>query len=462
MVQELNVHFTADTTTALCTILQHHDNHVTVSLGPKLNPKPADIVKLMHFVLKGTLGSQNPLRIDLLPQHILMDVQAKAFYYYTTKKDQKKDQTQNGKKKEQLQLQKQHILQLPPQQPQNQSKVPLLLLLQENEMIMSIMNEIRHVCDLPPNVMYPRTLMRYMVDFAQKHRIQVLAQWDEAQLRAKGLMGVVSVGKGSTRAHRSCMAILALNYPPYAQQKPIVLIGKGVTYDSGGYSLKQPAHMKNMKHDKTGALIILGVMGVLARLGVQCPVVAILPLAENVLSAGSLKPDEIIRSHKGLTVEVANTDAEGRLLLMDALSLATLSYQPRAIIDVATLTRVNFFCGKYGAIYGNHAPFQQLLQDIGARHGDAFWVMPPLDAFVGDTRNTPAANVKNDAYACASHSVTAAAFLSNFVPPHIPWAHLDVGEAANWYEKHADLNEARTNGFLTLVYFFKALSHSAW
>jgi leucyl aminopeptidase len=449
----LNVHFKSDDTTTLCTILNHHDNHVTVSLGPK-RLAPSDIVALMHFVLKGTL-SQKPLRIDLLKSHQYINVQSKAFYYYT-----KKNENENEKEYKKHNKEQHHMLLLL----QNNNVVQTNKMLQENEMIMGIMNEIRRVCDLPPDVMYPHTLMRYMVDFAQKHRVQVLAQWDEAQLRAKGLMGVVSVGKGSTRAHRSCMAILALNYQSNLlkqKQKPIVLIGKGVTYDSGGYSLKPPAHMKNMKHDKTGALIILGVMGVLAHLGIQCPVVAILPLAENVLSAGSLKPDEIIRSHKGLTVEVGNTDAEGRLMLMDALSLATLSYQPRAIIDVATLTRVNFFCGKYGAIYGNHAPFQQLLQDIGARHGDAFWAMPPLDAFVGDTRNTPVANVKNDMYACSSHSVTAAAFLSNFVPGNIPWAHLDLGESANLYEKHADLNEAKTNAFLTLVYFFKALSHSA-
>ena len=444
--KQLHVYFTPDPNTTLCTILHHHNNIVTVSLGPQVKLlKPANIVSLMYFVLKGgTLGQSVSLLIELLPAP-LADVQSKAFYYFTRDK-------KDGKK---------HQLVLPPN-----VNVNTQLLLKENKMIMGIMNEIKRVCDLPPNVIYPSTLMRYIVDFAHKHNIQVLAQWDEAQLRAKGLMGVVSVGKGST--HRSCMAILALNYSESElnlkseKEKPIVLIGKGVTFDSGGYSLKAPAKMKNMKHDKTGALIILGVMGVLAHLNIKCPVVAILPLAENVLGAHSLRPDNVIRSHKGLTVEVANTDAEGRLMLMDALSLAALAYNPRAMIDVATLTHVNFFCGKFGAIFGNHPSFQHLLQDIGARHGDAFWTMPPLDTFVGDTRNTPVANVKNGAYACSSHSVTAAAFLSNFVPPHIPWAHLDLGETGNLYEneQHTNPNTAKTNAFLTLVYFFKALSHS--
>jgi leucyl aminopeptidase len=435
----LNIHFRQDKKAKLNTILEHHKGHVWVSLGPDADAlTPRDIVGLMYLLLCKDVVTGS-LQIDLLPTKYV-DVQSKAFYYYTQKQKQKRKQ--------------QHRLHC--------SHNSHISMIQENQMIMSILSEIKSVIDMPPNVMYPRAVMDYVVKFARRHKVQVLECMDKAELVARGLQGVVEVGRGSTPAHQPHLAVLGLNYRGRGGRggrggkKPIVLVGKGVTYDSGGYSLKTPAHMKNMKQDKTGALIVLGVMGVLARLKVSCPIVAILPLAENVLSADSFKPDEIIKSHKGLTVEVSNTDAEGRLLLMDALSLAVQEYEPRAVIDVATLTGVGVFCGKYGAIHGNHLDFEWLIQRIGQKQGDALWVMPPSDAFVGATRDTPVANVKNDNYsvcpmAGAAATVMAAAFLANFVPAHIPWVHLDLGDSKSLYESFDNENESKTNSFLTLI-----------
>lgn len=443
----LNVHFRPDKKGKLNTILEHHKGHVWVSLGPgALTPR--DIVSLMHFLLcEGVI--EGALQIDLLPTKYL-DVQSKAFYFYTTAQPLPLKATEQKKKKHHHRL----------NMNMNAQPQPQRALVEENQMMMSILGEMKSVIDLPPDVMYPRAVMDYAVKFAHRHKLQVLERLDRAQLEARGLMGIVQVGQGSTPAHQPHLVVLGLNYS--AGCKPIVLVGKGVTYDSGGYSLKTAKQMKNMKQDKTGALIILGVMGVLARLKVSCPVVAILPLAENVLSNQSYKPDEIIKSHKGLTVEVSNTDAEGRLLLMDALSLAVEAYQPRALIDVATLTGVGVFCGKYGAIHGNHLDFEWLLQRIGQKHGDNLWVMPPSDAFVAATQNTPMANVKNDDFgACpmgAATTVMAAAFLANFVPAHIPWAHLDLGDSKSLYESLADDNDSKTNSFLTLIYFIRHFS----
>ena len=445
----LNVHFRPDKTGKLNTILEHHKGHMWVSLGPDPDAlTPRDVVGLMYFLLcKGVVNGA--LQIDLLPTKYV-DVQSKAFYFYTMAHQQ-------NQKKQNHRL---HIY----NNNNNNNKINTLNvnLIQENEIIMSILSEIKSVIDMPPNVMYPRTIMDFVVKFARRHKVQVLERMDRAELVARGLQGVVQVGRGSTPAHQPHLAVLGLNYYRRGRgnNKPIVLVGKGITYDSGGYSLKTAAQMKNMKQDKTGALIVLGVMGVLARLKVSCPVVAILPFAENVVSADSYKPDEIIKSHKGLSVEVSNTDAEGRLLLMDALSLAVQEYEPRAIVDVATLTGVGVFCGKFGAIHGNHLDFEWLLQRIGQKHGDAFWVMPPSDAFVAATQDTPVANVKNDDYTicpmAAATTVMAAAFLANFVPAHIPWAHLDLGDSKSLYECFDDKNSAKTNSFLTLIYFLKA------
>jgi leucyl aminopeptidase len=326
---------------------------------------------------------------------------------------------------------------------------------EENKTIMAFLNKTRDVIDMPPDVMYPQSLIDYIVEFSSKNGIKVLELYNEKRLKKEGLNGILDVGKGSHNQPR--MAILEYDGTNSTNSEPIVLVGKGVTYDSGGYSIKSSGHMKNMKHDKTGVVIILGVLGAIAKLKLKCRVVAILPIAENMISDKSYKPDEIVKSHSGLSVEIFNTDAEGRLLLMDGISMA-YKYNPKAIIDVATLTGVGVFCGKYGAIFGNHMELAWTLQKIGDKQGDPFWVMPPLDEFIEDTRNSSMANVKNEGYSCSSITMMAAAFLQNFAHKDVPWIHIDLGDSKNLYEKYDKDNIAKSNSFLTLVYFLKSIS----
>jgi leucyl aminopeptidase len=426
----------------LCTILSITTGHTTISLGNTGLTKDR-VVQLVKTVFKTATDSSNT--IELLTE--LTDVQIKAFFYYNYKhisyKQKKTSNTQNNREFK-LDLSK--------------ASRDILDTVEENKTIMEFLNKTRDVIDMPPDVIYPQSLIDYIVQFSNKHNIKVLELYDEKRLKKEGLNGILDVGKGSHNQPR--MAILeydGTNSTNSTNSEPIVLVGKGVTYDSGGYSIKSSGHMKNMKHDKTGVVIILGVLGAIAKLKLNCRVIAILPIAENMISDRSYKPDEIVKSHSGLSVEVFNTDAEGRLLLMDGISMA-YKYNPKAIIDVATLTGVSVFCGKYGAIFGNHMELAWTLQKIGDKQGDPFWVMPPLDEFLEDTRNSSMANIKNEGYSCGSITMMAAAFLQNFAHKDVPWIHMDLGDSKNLYEKYDDNNTAKSNSFLTLVHFLKSIS----
>ncbi len=426
----------------LGTILSIKSGHTTISTGDQPLTKDR-VVQLVKTVFKTATDASNT--IELLDE--LAEVQIRSFYYYNYKHlSYKQKRSNNSQNNRQFKL--------------NLSKASrdILDVVEENKTIMEFLNKTRDVIDMPPDVMYPQSLIDYIVEFSSKNGIKVLELYNEKRLKKEGLNGILDVGKGSHNQPR--MAILEYSGTDgtnSTNSEPIVLVGKGVTYDSGGYSIKSSGHMKNMKHDKTGVVIILGVLGAIAKLQLNCRVIAILPIAENMISDKSYKPDEIVKSHSGLSVEVFNTDAEGRLLLMDGISMA-YKYNPKAIIDVATLTGVGVFCGKFGAIFGNHMELAWTLQKIGDKQGDPFWVMPPLDEFIEDTRNSSMANVKNEGYSCSSITMMAAAFLQNFAHKDVPWIHIDLGDSKNLYEKYDRDNTAKSNSFLTLVYFLKSIS----
>jgi leucyl aminopeptidase len=420
-------------------ILELSKGHTTISLGNSIIKK-AHIIYLMNKVFTTFTDKHNV--IDFISAElVLIDIQIKAYYFNSYRHLTYKT---NTKPSISFTLNTKSV------------NSDVLELIEENKIIMSILNKTRDVIDIPPHIMYPQSLLEYIVDFAKNHGLKVLEKYDEHRLKLEGLDGILNVGRGSHNKPR--MVILEYNGTRNNDIAPVVLVGKGVTYDSGGYSIKK-THMKNMKQDKTGVVIITGVMGVVARLKLNCRVIAILPMAENVIGPDSFKPDEVIKSHSGLSVEVFNTDAEGRLILMDGISMA-YKYNPKAVIDVATLTSMGVFCNKLGGIFSNNQELAWTLQRIGEKHGDGFWVMPPLDDFVDDTKNTDIANVKNEGYSCSSGSMMGAAFLQNFVNPKIPWIHMDIGESKSLYEKYDSQDSAKSNSFLTLVYFLKAISHT--
>jgi leucyl aminopeptidase len=213
-----------------------------------------------------------------------------------------------------------------------------------------------------------------------------------------------------------------------ASKPKVALIGKGVMFDSGGLSLKPSRYMQNMKYDMTGAATVAGTVMALAKMQAPVNVVATVGLVENMPDGGAVRPDDIITSYKGLTVEITNTDAEGRLVLADILAYTQDTYKPKAMIDVATLTgAITIALGDYRA--GLFSPSPKLIKQLKKaeqRTGERVWAMP-MDDYYDDKMKSQVADVLNSESGHEAGSTTAAKFLQRFVNvKKTDWAHLDI------------------------------------
>ena len=254
-------------------------------------------------------------------------------------------------------------------------------------------------------------------------RVEVLT---ENQIRAQRLGGVAGVGQGSARPPR----FLKISYEPTRRAGGhLALVGKGVVFDSGGLSLKPPAGMETMKTDMSGAAAVVGTMSVLRRLGVTHRVTAYVPLVENMPSGNAIRPGDVLRIRNGKTVEVLNTDAEGRLILADALSLA-VEDKVDAIIDLATLTGacVVALGEKIAGLMGNHDGWQEQVRAAADRAGELVWPLP-LPAEYRKMLDSEVADLKNISHGGYGGALTAGIFLEQFVGDR-PWVHLDIAGPA--------------------------------
>ncbi len=419
-------------------IIKLSDSSITISIGDdEITNK--DIIKIMSDIIFSKMYVNKNILISLIEtiKESLLETQIKSFYFFTYQQLTFKNKTNNGFTFELVHSGNQKIR----------------ALVEKNKLISNCINEIKDLIEQPPEIIYPEKLLDYIIKFSEVNNLKVLETYDEKRLAKEGFGGIISVGKGSHNP--PTMAILEWS-GSNPNDRPIVLVGKGITYDSGGYSIKSDDGMKDMKRDKTGVCIILGIMGLLARLNSKQRVIAILPMAENVVSSKSYKPDEIVHSYSKKTVEIFNTDAEGRIILMDGLALAQ-EYNPKMIFDIATLTGVGAFCGHYGALFTNDYDLAWKLQKIGEKVGDRFWVLPISEELLNDSRNTKLANVKNDGFRCYSTTTMGATFLRNFVPDNIPWVHIDLGQSYSLYERFNPKNSNSSNSLLMVLEFLLTL-----
>lgn len=277
--------------------------------------------------------------------------------------------------------------------------------------------------------------------------------WDERRIADEHLGGLQAVARGSVEPPRLVWA----TYAPQGVdvRRHVVLVGKGITFDSGGLSLKPPEGMTTMKTDMTGAAVVLSALGACAALGLPIRVTAIAPITENMPGAAAQKPGDVFTARNGLTVEVLNTDAEGRLVLADGLSLAT-ELSPDAIVDVATLTGAQMIAlGKgVGALFGSDDGLVEALRAAGARSGERLWPLPMPEDYAEHIRSD-IADMKNIGRPREAGAIVAAMILSRFVGT-VPWAHLDIAGPARSTETSGYVRRGATAfGVRALVEFLE-------
>ncbi|GAA3600943.1 leucyl aminopeptidase [Agrococcus terreus] len=284
----------------------------------------------------------------------------------------------------------------------------------------------RDLANTPPNLLSPGAFADRVVAEAEATGLSVTVR-DEERLRREGFGGLIGVGQGSSRPPR----LVTVEHAPEGAAKHVVLVGKGITFDSGGLSLKPAASMQHMKYDMAGAAAVYAVAVAAAALHLPIRITAHLCLAENMVSSTSTRPDDVITLRGGTTVEVTNTDAEGRLVMADGLVLATEA-QPDAIIDVATLTgaQVVALGDRVAGVMGNDGAFVDQVVAACTEVGELVWPMPipeemrpMLESQVADLMNAKVGNRSGG-------MLLAAAFLNEFVGERdgspIPWAHIDI------------------------------------
>jgi len=288
-------------------------------------------------------------------------------------------------------------------------------------------NRSRHWVDLPANVITPPELAKRAKQLAKDNNLEITI-FNEKEIEALGMGGIKAVGMGSQ--HDAQLVIMAYNAK--SKNAPtLAIVGKGITFDSGGLNIKLGGHMETMKTDMTGAAAVINAMVALAHLKPDINVVALAPLAENMLSGNANRPGDIIRFYNGKTAVVGNTDAEGRLVLADALAYASKHFTPTAMIDVATLTgAVSHAVGPFfSGVLTQDDDLAERVQKAGETSGDATWRLPMIDRYKTMVKSD-IADINNDGkskyYAGPTNG---ACFLSHFVGD-TPWVHVDIAAAS--------------------------------
>ena len=303
--------------------------------------------------------------------------------------------------------------------------------LQRIELIVAGVAATQDLVNAPANDIYPQSLAAAMQKAARGTGATVEI-WDEKRLAADGFGGILGVGKGSSRPPR----LVRIEYKPKNAKAHLAFVGKGITFDSGGLSIKPAASMVGMKYDMTGAATVGQAALVIARLGLPVRVTAWLCVAENLVSGTSTRPSDVLKIRNGKTVEVINTDAEGRLVLADGLSIASEA-KPDLIVDVATLTGAASVAlgNRYTGLMG-HGTGVEALQAAAAASGELVWHMP-LPADLRASLKSEIADIANAKFGANGGMLLGGLFLQEFIGKKaksdepIDWAHLDIAPSAN-------------------------------
>ena len=315
----------------------------------------------------------------------------------------------------------------------------------------------RDLINEPASSMTPSILAATLAANLEGARGVDVEIWDEAKIEQERLGGLLGVSRGSSQEPRLVIG----SYRPEAatdETPHVVLVGKGVTFDSGGLSLKTAAGMTAMKTDMTGSAVVLSALGALDALGVKVKVTAIAPMTENMVNGSATKPGDVLTARNGLTMEVLNTDAEGRLILADALCLAE-EMKPDVIVDVATLTgaAVVALGREIGAVMARPRSLATEIINAGANTCEAFWELPLWDGYEGHI-DSDIADMKNTGAAGEAGTISAGLFLGRFVK-ETDWAHLDIAGPGRSERATGLISKGGTAfGLLTLLSYLRQLA----
>ncbi len=299
----------------------------------------------------------------------------------------------------------------------------------------------REFASEPANVLYPESYANRVKEF-EKYGL-IIDIYDAKQLKEMGFNALVGVGQGSVNESR----LIVLQWKGGKKDDaPLAIVGKGVTFDSGGISIKPSSKMEEMKWDMGGSAVVAGLMYALARNKVKANVVGVMGLVENMPSGSAQRPGDIVTSLSGQTVEVINTDAEGRLVLADALWYTQDRFKPKYMVDLATLTGAIIVAlgHRYAGLFGNNEELIQQIKDASAKTKEKIWHLP-MDAEWAKALKADQADLKNADYGVGAGSIMAAQFLECFVDK-TPWAHIDIA-GTTWSNKASHVFDKGATGF---------------
>ena len=300
----------------------------------------------------------------------------------------------------------------------------------------------RDLVSEPGNVLHPDEYAKRL-NSLRKDGLKINV-YDEKKLKKMGMYALLGVGQGSIRG--SYLVTMEWNGAKN-KSKPLAFVGKGVCFDTGGYSLKPARFMEDMTYDMAGSATVVGLMKNFALRKAKINAVGVVGLVENMVSGNAQRPGDIVKSYSGKTIEILNTDAEGRLVLADALTFTEKKFKPKFIVDLATLTGAIIVClgSEYAGLFSNDDKLSEQIFHAGNEVEEKVWRMP-LHKNYDKLMNSKNADVQNINYVGGAGSTTAAQFLQRFILNKTPWAHLDIAGMA--FSKYGGaLNSAGATGF---------------
>ncbi len=300
----------------------------------------------------------------------------------------------------------------------------------------------RDLVSEPGNVLHPDEYAKRL-NLLKRDGLKVNI-YDKKKLKKLGMHALLGVGQGSVRGSY----LVTLEWKGAKNNsKPLAFVGKGVCFDTGGYSLKPARFMEDMTYDMAGSATVVGLMKNLALRKAKINAVGVVGLVENMVSGNAQRPGDIVKSYSGKTIEILNTDAEGRLVLADALTFTEEKFKPKFIVDLATLTGAIIVClgSEYAGLFSNDDNLSKKIFNAGEKVGEKVWRMP-LHKNYDKLMNSKNADVQNINYIGGAGSTTAAQFLQRFIVNKTPWAHLDIAGMA--FSKYGGaLNSSGATGF---------------